>query len=247
MTAAYGLIGFPVAQSFSPAWFAQKFANEGIAATYTAFPLEDIQLLPQLLREHPALRGLNVTIPHKQAVIPLLHEMDEAAARIGAVNCIRIRQGVLKGYNTDIIGFAESLKPLLRPHHTRALVLGTGGASRAVRYVLDDLGIAHQSVSRTPKPGALDYETLDEKTIHNHPLIINTTPLGMYPDVAAAPPIPYEALTSDHLLYDLVYNPEETRFLALGRERGTAVKNGREMLELQAEAAWKIWMEEDHQ
>lgn len=241
MAEAYGIIGFPVAQSFSPAFFRELFAREGIDATYTAFPLEQVTALPALLDAHPDLQGLNVTIPHKTAVIPYLDDLDPAAAAIGAVNCIAIRHGRLKGYNTDAIGFEESLKPLLRPHHNRALVLGSGGASKAVCYVLKKLGIEFCIVSRKPDAHMLAYHDINETLLIRYPVIINTTPLGMYPDTGRCPELPYQHLTPAHLLYDLVYNPEETKFLMLGRRRGAAIKSGMEMLHLQAEAAWSIW------
>ncbi len=241
MAAAYGIIGFPVAQSFSPAFFTEKFTRENTDATYTAFALEHITELPALLAGHPELRGLNVTIPHKTAVIPYIDELDEAAAEVGAVNCIAIRNGRLKGYNTDAIGFEKSLKPLLQQHHTRALVLGRGGASKAVCYVLRKLGINYRIVSRTPTHDTLTYGRINEALLAQFPMIINTTPLGMYPDMQTCPDLPYKYLTDVHLLYDLVYNPEETKFLTLGRQQGATVKNGMEMLHLQAEAAWVIW------
>jgi shikimate dehydrogenase len=241
MAEAYGIIGFPVAQSFSPAFFREKFAREAIEATYTAFALEQIAALPPLLAAHPELRGLNVTIPHKQTVIAYLEDMDPAAEAIGAVNCIAIRNGRLKGYNTDATGFKQSLEPLLQPHHTRALVLGSGGASKAVCYVLKKLGMDHRTVTRTPGPGTLMYDDISKTLLEQFPVIINTTPLGMYPDAHGLPELPYQHLTPGHLLYDLVYNPEETKFLMLGRQQGAVTKNGLEMLHLQAEAAWKIW------
>lgn len=241
MADAYGIIGFPVAQSFSPAFFREKFAREGINATYTAFALEQITAFPDWRTGHPELRGLNVTIPHKTAIIPYLDDLDAAAAAIGAVNCIAILNGRLKGYNTDAIGFEESLKPLLQRHHTRALVLGSGGASRAVCYALKKLGIDYRIVSRTPAPDTLMYDHINKALLEQFPIIINTTPLGMYPDIHGYPELPYQHLTPAHLLYDLVYNPEETRFLMLGRRQGGIIKNGLEMLRLQAEAAWEIW------
>jgi shikimate dehydrogenase len=237
----YGLIGYPLTHSFSPAYFQAKFAQLGVDAAYKAFPLKIIDELPHLLAAHADLRGLNVTIPYKQAVIPYLRELDETAAKTGAVNCIAITGGKLKGYNTDVTGFLLSLRPLLRHCHRHALVLGTGGAFRAVTYVLDQLGISWQLVSRNKAFGALTYEDVTPAIIKAHTLIINTTPLGMYPDVDAAPSIPYEALTSQHLLYDLIYNPPETRFLSLGKAQGATIKNGLEMLHLQADASWEIW------
>lgn len=237
----YGLIGYPLTHSFSPAYFAEKFEKLGIKASYRAFPLENIDELPALLAAHSDLKGLNVTIPYKQAVIPYLDELDATATGAGAVNCISIAAGKRKGYNTDVLGFLNSLKPLLAPHHTQALILGTGGAARAVAYALGSLGIKYTKVSRLEMAGVLSYDELTAAVIQEHTLIINTTPLGMYPQIDAAPQIPYEALTSRHLLYDLVYNPLETKFLALGKDHGATIKNGLEMLHLQADASWDIW------
>lgn len=239
-TAQYGLIGYPLQHSFSPGYFAAKFAKEGIDAGYTAYPLDAISTFPQLLHEHP-LRGLNVTIPYKQAVIPYIDELDTAAKAIGAVNCIDIRSGITKGYNTDVIGFKDSLVPLLQPQHTNALVLGTGGASMAVKYVLDELGIEYLNVSRDKKADVVTYTELSSDTIASYTLIINTTPLGMYPHTDECPGLPYGAIGKQHLLYDLIYNPQETLFLSKGKAQGAAIKNGLEMLHQQAEAAWQIW------
>lgn len=240
MPAQYGLIGYPLTHSFSPGWFTEKFAREAIDAIYKAYPLEHVEDLEDLLANYP-LRGLNVTIPYKKSVIDLLDELDEAANAIGAVNCIDIRHGIRKGYNTDIIGFEQSLRPLLKPQHTSALVLGTGGAAKAVQYVLDKLAIAYRLVSRAAHESVITYAELDDELIHQHTLIINTSPLGMMPDLHSRPDIPYNAIGEQHLLYDLIYNPAETEFLRLGREHGAGTKNGYEMLVLQAEASWAIW------
>ena len=240
----FGLIGFPLSHSFSKGFFTDKFEKEGITGCrYENFPIEDISRFPLLWKEHPQLEGLNVTIPYKQAVIPFLDEFSEAAKEIGAVNCIRLRDNRLKGHNTDVIGFRRSLEPLLKPHHTKALILGAGGAAKAVKFALKQLGIHYTEVSRKYFDGTIAYEAIDEAVMQSHPLIINTTPLGMYPNVAEAPPIPYHFITSDHLLYDLIYNPAETQFMQNGAARGAAVKNGHEMLILQAEASWEIWNE----
>ena len=244
MTMCYGIIGFPLSHSFSPAWFNAKFEREGIDARYDAFPISDLAELPKLIRQNPNLLGLNVTIPYKEKVLHYLDKVDAAAADVGAVNCIGIKDGILTGYNTDIIGFRDSLLLLLASAHNSALVLGNGGAARAVKYVLLELGIDYIVVSRSPDPLATDecgYEFLSAEMIQSHRLIINTTPLGMYPDIDRCPPVPYEAIGKEHLLYDLVYNPELTQFLAQGATRGARIKNGLEMLELQAEAAWRIW------
>jgi len=241
MPALYGLIGFPLTHSFSPAYFKKKFAEQNIDAVYEAFPLTGINEFPALLNTLPALRGLNVTLPYKEAVIPLLDDLDSSAREIGAVNCIAIRNGNTKGYNTDATGFEHSLNPLLEPQHTQALILGTGGSSKAVAYALLMLGIPYTLVSRSYKPGCIAYDDLTIEIIADHKLIINTTPLGLYPAIDAAPPIPYEGIGTQHLLYDLIYNPEETKFLTIGKALGASIKNGFEMLQLQAEAAWDIW------
>lgn len=237
----YGIIGYPLTHSFSPAYFRKKFAALGIESTYEAFPLTDISELPDLLRKNPGIAGLNVTTPYKELVMPFLREMDEVAATIGAANCLVIRNGLIKGYNTDAEGFEKSLVPLLKPEHTKALVLGTGGASRAVVYVLSQLCIPYKCVSGSEAPGSLSYPELTNEIVSAHKLIINTTPVGMYPDVTAQLPMPFDGIGPGHLLYDLIYNPEETMFLAAGRQRGAATKNGFEMLTIQAEASWSIW------
>jgi shikimate dehydrogenase len=241
MPAVYGLIGYPLTHSFSPKYFADKFVKEGIDAEYKAFELTNLADFPELVKEMANLKGLNVTIPYKTEIIPYLDNMSEAALAIGAVNCIDIKDGKLSGYNTDVIGFGESLKPLLQSHHKYALVLGTGGSSLAVKYVLEELEIEYVSVSREKKEDCLTYEELTIPLMKASMLIINTTPVGVYPDVEDYPAIPYEGITERHLLFDLVYNPEETRFLSLGKEKGATVKNGMEMLHVQAEASWKIW------
>ncbi|ASZ11368.1 shikimate dehydrogenase [Chitinophaga pendula] len=238
----YGLIGYPLGHSFSKGFFADKFAREGISGcVYENFPLADISAFPALLADQPALCGLNVTIPHKEVVIPYLDELSDAARHIGAVNCIKITEGRKTGYNTDVIGFSRSLTPLLQPHHTQALVLGTGGAAKAVLYALQQLSIGYTVVSRQAGNHTIDYTAVDAALLETHTLIINTTPLGMYPKVETAPELPYAALGSRHLLYDLVYNPAMTRFLEYGAAQGAATKNGHEMLVLQAEASWEIW------
>ncbi|NML41432.1 shikimate dehydrogenase [Chitinophaga sp. G-6-1-13] len=238
----YGLIGYPLSHSFSKGFFTRKFEEENIAGhQYETFPIPAITEFPALLAQHPDLCGLNVTIPYKEQVIPYLDELSDAAAKIGAVNCIRFKDGKKKGFNTDVIGFRNSLEPLLQPHHNKALVLGTGGAAKAVTYALQEMNIAYIVASRTPGNGTVAYSSLDQATMEAHTLIINTTPLGMYPNVDACPDIPYEYITSSHLLYDLVYNPAETLFLQKGAAQGAGIKNGHEMLILQAEASWDIW------
>jgi shikimate dehydrogenase len=238
----FGLIGYPLSHSFSKKYFAEKFEKEGITdCRYENFPIESIQEIPKLLKEHPNLEGLNVTIPYKEQVLPFLHSKNTIVEVINASNCITIRNGQLRGHNTDVAGFEQSLEPLLRPHHRKALILGTGGASKAVEYVLHKKDIACHYVSRKQQPGYFTYEQLTPELMADHTLVINTTPVGMYPSVKEAPPIPYEALTASHYLFDLVYNPAKTLFLKKGEERGAAIKNGEDMLLIQAEESWKIW------
>lgn len=239
----FGIIGYPLGHSFSKGFFTEKFARESINAQYLNFEIPDVAMLPDVLRNNPELRGLNVTLPHKQAVIPLLDEMSEEAKEIGAVNVIRIRDGRLKGFNSDIIGFTNSIKPLLMPHHKKALILGTGGASKAICVGLNRLGIEWTYVSRSPREGMITYEDITAETLQAYTVIVNCSPVGMFPNVAQAPEIPYDCLSDKHLLFDLVYNPEETLFMKKGREQGATVKNGLEMLHLQAVASWDFWNE----
>ena len=246
----YGLLGYPLGHSFSARYFAEKFEREHVDATYTNFEFPDAAQAVNHLLSLPGLRGFNVTIPHKQAVMPFLAGLTPEARAIGAVNVVCVRPGAdgtpeLFGCNSDVIGFTSSIRPLLNPSvHTRALVLGTGGASKAVVYGLRQLGIDPVYVSRTPAPGRLAYADLTPELMDSHKVIVNCTPLGMYPKTDACPDIPYHLLTPQHLLYDLVYNPLETLFMKKGRAQGAAVKNGLEMLHLQAEAAWRMWHEE---
>lgn len=237
----YGIIGYPLLHTFSPGYFSAKFEQLGLAETYEKFPLAGIADLPELLASRPGLKGLNVTIPYKQSVIPYLDELDDTAGAVGAVNTILIREGRLKGFNTDITGFSQSLKPLLPDGPLQALVLGTGGASRAVAYSLRQMHIPFTLVSRQPGAGQLAYADLSEDIVAAHRLIINTTPLGMAPHIDSCPDIPYRYLGPDHLLYDLVYYPEETLFLQKGKAQQARIKNGYDMLTGQAEAAWAIW------
>ncbi|MEE1004717.1 MAG: shikimate dehydrogenase [Bacteroidaceae bacterium] len=239
----YGIIGYPLGHSFSRGFFTEKFARESIDAQYLNFEIPDVAMLSDVLRDNPELRGLNVTLPYKQAVIPLLDEMSEEAMEIGAVNVIRVRNGKLKGFNSDIIGFTNSIKPLLQPHHRKALILGTGGASKAIRVGLNRLGIEWTYVSRSPREGMHTYADLTPKLMQDYTVIVNCSPVGMFPKVDAAPAIPYELLSPQHLLFDCVYNPEETLFMKKGREQGATVKNGLEMLHLQAAASWNFWNE----
>lgn len=240
---SFGLIGFPLGHSFSRNYFREKFEKLGLADhTYENFPLSSINELPQLLSDHPFLEGLNVTIPYKKAVLPFLDERSFLPEGLEACNCIRIRNGRLSGFNTDVIGFENSLRPLLKKGQNAALILGNGGAAVAIVYVLKKLGILPHVVSRKKNNGAdLDYSDLNEQVISEHKLIINTTPLGLYPDTQSMPAIPYQFLGTEHLLYDLIYNPAETLFLRKGKEQGTRIKNGEEMLIIQAEESWKVW------
>ncbi len=238
----FGLIGYPLSHSFSKGYFAQKFKKENITdAQYDTFPLENIHLIEQLFNQKSNLFGLNVTIPYKQQVIPFLDSLEEAAAKIGAVNTIKFIDGKKIGYNSDVYGFEMSLKPLLKKHHNFALILGTGGASKAVEYVLEQLNINFQYVSRTKSEQTITYHEIDEHLMKKATVIINTSPIGMYPNIDIAPEIPYQFISEQHLLYDLVYNPEVTLFLKNGIEKGAKTKNGLEMLHLQAERSWEIW------
>jgi len=241
-----GLIGFPLTHSFSEKYFRDKFLQEGIIGyEYRNYPIRQILELETLIRDVPGLTGLNVTIPYKEQVIPFLADLDETAGKVGAVNTIRIeREGDsirLTGYNTDVPGFLNSLKPFVDSAHRHALILGTGGASKAVRYALGQLGIASQVVSRHPAEGQMHYRDLCLPIMKKNLLIINTTPLGTSPDISTYPDIPYDLVSGRHILYDLVYNPAETEFLRLGRQKGATTINGLRMLELQAEASWRIW------
>ena len=242
----FGLIGFPLGHSFSKKYFTEKFLLEGIDARYDLYELKSLDEFAEL-KVSENLCGLNVTIPYKQQIIPFLDEMDETAAEIGAVNVIKfIRDGndlKLKGYNSDAIGFLQSIRPNLKPHHNKALILGTGGASLAFDYILRKLGIETTFVSRTPAEGQLSYSDLSETVLNEYPIILNASPVGTFPDVERCPDIPYQYLTSRHLLFDAVYNPAETLFLQKGKAQGTTVLNGEGMLTGQAEAAWKIWNE----
>ncbi len=238
----YGLIGYPLGHSFSRAFFTEKFQREGINAEYRNFEIPDAHSLPDIVRDTPGLRGLNCTIPHKQAIIPMLSSLSPAARQIGAVNVIKVcPDGELLGYNSDVIGFRDSLRPLLKPHHRHALVLGTGGASRAVRAGLSGLGLEWTLVSRTPKEGQLTYSDLTPQLMSQYEVIVNCSPVGMFPHTDECPQLPYQSLTPNHLLYDLVYNPTVTLFMRLGARQGAQVKNGLEMLHLQAIASWDFW------
>ena len=242
----YGLIGFPLGHSFSRNYFNNKFADEKIDAEYVNFEIPSIQDFRRVIEENPNIYGLNVTIPYKQQVIPYLDELDADAEEIGAVNVIKfIREASQKlklvGYNSDVVGFMGSIKPLLKPHHRKALILGTGGASKAIVYGLRKLEISSVFVSRTKKEGMLTYDELTPEIMQEFTVIINCTPVGMFPHTDACPALPYECLTGKHLLFDLIYNPEETLFMKKGAAQGAITKNGLEMLLLQAIGAWSIW------
>lgn len=248
----FGLIGYPLSHSFSKKYFTEKFDKEKISdCEYNLYPIDSIAQLPQLIKDNPTLWGLNVTIPYKESVIPFLDELDETAKAVGAVNCIKIVSGTeyqvarLIGYNTDVFGFRQSIKPFLEIQHERALILGTGGASKAVAHVLKEIGIDSYFVTRSKEDkiqsNLFTYDELNDYIINAFKLIVNTSPIGMYPDVDEAPALPYESLQQDHLLYDLVYNPTETEFLKRGKVQGASIVNGLSMLHQQAEEAWKIW------
>ena len=273
----YGLIGYPLGHSFSRKFFTEKFEKEGIDAQYLNFEIPSIEEFPEIIKNNPELRGLNVTIPYKQQVMQYLNEISEEAKAIGAVNVVRIERpspqpspimgretmrnagnkpdglpikgdmseglrGSLIGYNSDVIGFVESIRPLLKAHHKKALILGTGGASKAIRYGLEEkLGMKTLFVSRSAREGMITYEEVTAEVLKEYEVIVNCSPVGMYPHVDECPALPYEAMNENNLLYDLVYNPLETLFMKKGAEQGATVKNGLEMLHLQAIASWKFW------
>lgn len=273
----YGLIGYPLGHSFSRKFFTEKFEKEGIDAQYLNFEIPSIEEFPEIIKNNPKLRGLNVTIPYKQQVMQYLDDISEEAKAIGAVNVVRIERpspqpspimgretmrnagnkpdglpikgdmseglrGSLIGYNSDVIGFVESIRPLLKAHHKKALILGTGGASKAIRYGLEKkLGMKTLFVSRSAREGMITYEEVTAEVLKEYEVIVNCSPVGMYPHVDECPALPYEAMNENNLLYDLVYNPLETLFMKKGAEQGATVKNGLEMLHLQAIASWKFW------
>jgi shikimate dehydrogenase len=239
----YGLVGKNISYSFSKKYFTEKFALGNLVdCTYKNFDLQSIEEFPTLIANNPDLKGLNITIPYKEVVIPYLDKLSKNAAQIGAVNVIRLtKKGQLKGYNSDYYGFMKSLEPLLQPHHKKALILGTGGAAKAVAFALDQLGILYTYVSREAKEGMIDYERINATTFDNYHIVINCTPLGTSPDTKAFPLIPYNFFSEKHIAFDLIYNPEETQFLKKAKKKGAITKNGYEMLVLQAEKAWKIW------
>lgn len=240
----FGLIGYPLEHSFSKKYFEEKFRQEGLDdCAFENFPLKNIEELRQVLAAHPQLRGLAVTIPYKKKVIRFLDEGTDAVRQMVACNCVKVDKGKLKGFNTDVVGFEKSFVKLLQPHDTKALVLGTGGGADAVAWVLDKLGIEYLFVSRSRdiRPKTISYKALASALLEDHTVIVNCTPLGTFPNTTEFPPIPYEYLTPKHYLFDLVYNPAQTRFLELGAQHGARTCNGQEMLELQAEENWRIW------
>lgn len=243
----YGLIGKKLTHSFSPAYFNKKFSDLKLDAKYWLFELKNISELSEMLKNNPELQGLNVTIPYKKEVIPFLDELDAVADELGAVNTIKVStkngRQILKGFNTDVVGFEKSIKPLVKGNKMiAALILGTGGSAQAVAYVLTKLGIDYQFVSRSAKGSKfIGYDTLTPEIIFQNNLIVNTTPAGMFPNIADAPGIPYDSLGRNHILFDLVYNPDETLFLKRGKQAGAKIANGLKMLQYQAEASWEIW------
>jgi shikimate dehydrogenase len=245
----YGLIGYPLGHSFSISYFNQKFKDEHIDAVYENFEIPSIDLLPEILDSNPNLKGLNVTIPFKQKVIPFLDNISPEARAIGAVNVIKVihdgKKIKLKGYNSDVIGFTQSIEPMLERFHKKALILGTGGASKAIDYGLKSLGLETVFVSRYERPDTVQYQSITPEVVKEYNVIVNCTPLGMYPHTEECPLLPYEAMDNHTILYDLIYNPDETMFMKRGAEYGANVKNGLEMLLLQAFASWEFWHGKD--
>ncbi|MCR5712580.1 MAG: shikimate dehydrogenase [Prevotella sp.] len=244
----YGLIGYPLGHSFSISYFNQRFQDEGIDAVYENYEIPTIDALPEVLGSNPELKGLNVTIPYKEKVIPFLDSIAPEAHAIGAVNVIRVthrgNKTELKGYNSDVIGFTKSIEPMLdKKWHQKALILGTGGASKAIDYGLRSLGLETVFVSRYERPDTIQYQSITPEVVKEYNVIVNCTPLGMYPKTEVCPDLPYEAMDSHTILYDLIYNPDETLFMKRGAEYGANVKNGLEMLLLQAFASWEFWHE----
>lgn len=241
----YGLIGYPLGHSFSISYFNQKFADEGVNAKYENFEIASIDQLEEVLASNPELRGLNVTIPYKEKVMPYLDSISPEAQAIGAVNVIRVthegKEVKLKGFNSDVIGFTKSIEPMLESYHKKALILGTGGASKAINYGLKSLGLETVYVSRYERPGTIQYERITPEVVHEYNVIVNCTPVGMYPHTEECPLLPYEAMDGHTILYDLIYNPDETLFMRKGAEHGAQTKNGLEMLLLQAFTSWEFW------
>lgn len=241
----FGLIGNNLSHSFSKKYFEEKFKNLKLSdCVYSNFELKLINEFPELIKLNKNLIGCNVTLPYKESIIPFLNELSEEAKEIGAVNCIHFKNGIIKGYNTDAFGFASSIKPFLEPHHSKALILGTGGASKAVAYSLKKIGVEVYFVTTKLKckSNEFNYGDLNEHVMNAFKLIVNTTPLGMFPKTEEFPNIPYAFLSEKHLCYDLIYNPEQTLFLKKAKEKGASTINGYSMLQLQAEKSWEIWM-----
>lgn len=237
----YGLVGSGISYSFSKGYFTEKFKREGLSYHfYQNFDLSRVEQVEEVFKKNN-LKGLNVTIPYKEEIIPYLDELHSTAKEIQAVNTVRLYQGRKIGFNTDVIGFEESLKPLLNSKHKRVLILGTGGASKAIQFVFEKLNIPVLKVSRESFENVISYKEVNKSIIEDHQIIVNCTPLGTHPNIDQCPDIPYEFINPSHLCYDLIYNPNETSFLKRGKQRGATVKNGLEMLQLQAEASWKIW------
>ncbi len=244
----YGLIGYPLGHSFSIGYFNEKFKNENIDAMYCNFEIPSIDEFLEVVETNPELKGLNVTIPYKEKVISYLDYLSPEARAIGAVNVIKVvhqgKETVLKGYNSDVIGFARSIESILKPQHKKALILGTGGASKAVDFGLKSLGLETVKVSRFERPGCITYEQVRPEVVKEYNVVVNATPVGMYPNADECPKLPYEAMDENNLLYDCIYNPDETMFMKQGKARGAVVKNGLEMLLLQAFASWEFWQGE---
>lgn len=242
-TKKFGLLGRNISYSFSVGYFTEKFERENATnCSYQNFDLATLDEFPAVINNTPDLKGLNITIPYKKEILPFLEKINKKALEIGAVNTIKITKNKkLKGYNTDYYGFKKAIKPLLKPHHTKALILGTGGASNAVAFALKKLGISYQYVSRNPIDNQLTYADLDRETFNQYTIIINCTPLGTFPNITDCPPLPYSYFNSKHLAFDLIYNPVETTFLKKAKSFGAATTNGYQMLVFQAEKAWKIW------
>ncbi len=239
----YGLVGKNISYSFSKNYFTERFKkNNDLVNSYENFDIQEISEFSQILKFNPALAGLNITIPYKESVVPFLDSLSKNAAKIGAVNTIKIGvDGKLKGFNTDYYGFKKALEPLLKSNHKNALILGTGGASKGVAFALEKLGISYTFVSRNATEKAISYQQINSNTFENFQIIINCTPLGTSPKIEQFPPIPYDFFTTEHIAFDLIYNPEETEFLKRAKQKGAVIKNGMEMLVFQAEKAWEIW------
>ena len=240
----YGLIGYPLGHSFSKKYFTDKFEKEGLTdCSFEAFPIPSIDEFPALLKNNPSLKGLSVTIPYKEQVLKFITEFSDEVKYIGAANSIKVSGDKLIAYNTDIAGFQQSFTRQLKPNHTKALILGTGGASKAIQYVLQKLNIDFLVVTRNEelKPGFINYKMIDEKIIQDFTVIINCSPVGTFPDINSCPDIPYHLITANHYLFDLVYNPLKTLFLQKGEERKASIQNGYDMLVIQAEESWRIW------